>query len=45
MTAEVQANYPNFKEILSSEKSAKAGRCLANAVSEQQGSKGWQLGH
>ena len=45
----VQGIYPNFKKhmaekkVLSSHKSAKAIRCLANAVSEQQASKSWQL--
>ena len=48
--AEVQGNFPNFKqnvaekEYLSSQKSAKASRCLAVVVSEQEGSKKWQLG-
>ena len=47
-TAEVQGNCPHNKRKLdgkmSSTKSTKASPCLATAVSEQQGSKIWQLG-
>ena len=43
ITVEVRGDYPNFKqnldEKLSSQKSAEASRCLANAVSEQQAPK------
>ena len=41
ITAEVQGDYPNFKQdlarkiIFSSQKSAEASRCSPNAVSEQ----------
>ena len=48
ITADVPANYRNVKwtlaeKKLSSQKSAKANLCCANTVSEQRGSKIWQL--
>ena len=44
ITAEVRGNYPDLKQNLAEKKiviskSAEASRCLANSVSEQQGSK------
>ena len=45
ITVEVQGNYPNFKQklaekkFLTTQKTANASLCSANAVSEQRGSK------
>ena len=46
----IQGNYPHFEQSLAvkktsvtSKKTAEAGRFLANAVPEQQGSKNWKL--
>ena len=49
ITTVVQGTYPNFeqtlvgKEIFVISKVREASRCLANVVSEQQGSKSWHL--